>query len=148
MTGLAGEYLVAGIMSLKGWTASMTLKNYPGVDIFGLNNETGQTASIQVKSCWDNSFFIGVRRSEREQMKDKIKGPFVFVHCEKDSFGRESASFYILSKDEFITLVNKSDDAYYYGPHKRTIKEDYPIALSLKKDLIPYKDHWESLWKD
>lgn len=109
MTGLAGEYLVAGIMSLKGWTASMTLKNYPGVDIFGLNNETGQTASIQVKSCWDNSFFIGVRRSEREQMKDKIKGPFVFVHCEKDSFGRKSASFYILSKDEFITLVNKSD---------------------------------------
>ena len=31
---LTGEYLVTGMMSLKGWVASLTLKNYPSVDIF------------------------------------------------------------------------------------------------------------------
>ena len=57
MTGLAGEYLVAGMMNLKGWVASLSLKNYPGVDIFGLNPENGKTVNIQVKSCWNDSFF-------------------------------------------------------------------------------------------
>lgn len=150
MTGLAGEYFVAGMMNLKGWIASLTLKNYPGIDIFGMNPEMpGKMVGIQVKSCVSDSFFIGLKRSERGQMDKKIQGPYVFVHCENSEHGDEAVTFYILSKSEFIALVNKSDDAYYYGPHKRgPIKEDYPIALSLKKDLLPYKDKWDSLWKD
>lgn len=35
--GLCGEYYVCAQMHLKGWTASMTLKNYPGIDILGYN---------------------------------------------------------------------------------------------------------------
>ena len=147
-TGLAGEYLVAGIMNLKGWDASLTLKNYPGVDVFGKNPQTGEHTSIQVKSCWNNNFWVGVRHSERSIIKEKIQGPYVFVHFEIID-GKESASFFILTRNEVIELVNKSDDAYYYGPHRKPIKEDYPIALSLKKDnLFKYKDHWESLWKE
>lgn len=149
MTGLAGEYFVAGMMNLKGWVASLTLKNYPSVDIFGMNPEmNGKTVSIQVKSCWSDSFFIGVKHSERNQMENKIQGPLVFVHCENSANGREAVTYYILTKKEFIDLVNLSDDAYYYGHHKKPIKEDYPIALSLKKDLLPYQDKWDSLWKD
>lgn len=142
MTGLAGEYLVAAKMNLRGWVASLTLKNYPGVDIFGMNPETNQNIGIQVKSCWDSSFFVGVKHSERSPMDEKIKGPYVFVHM--DSV--DHASFFILSKDEFISLVNSSDDAYFNKPRTTPIKPDYPIALSLK-ELQPYKDHWDSLWK-
>ena len=141
MTGLAGEYLVAGMMNLKGWIASLTLKNFPGVDIFGMNPNTGENVSIQVKSCWSNNFFIGVRHSERHLMNDRIKGPFVFVHME-DS---ETVSYYILTKDEFIDLVNSTDDAYYYKQRKKPIKPDYPIALSLN-DIRPFHNHWDSLW--
>ena len=142
MTGLAGEYMVAAKMNLRGWVASLTLKNFPGIDLFGLNPETGKNIGIQVKSCWDSSFFIGVMHSEREQMNDKIQGPFVFVHIESV----DEASFFILSKSEFIEIVNSTDDAYYYKPRTKPIKPDYPIALSLK-DLMPYKDKWDSLWK-
>lgn len=46
LIGLTGEYHVAGMMSLKGWVASLTLKNYPFVDIFGLNPITDQTVNI------------------------------------------------------------------------------------------------------
>jgi len=150
MTGLAGEYFVAGMMNLKGWIASLTLKNYPGVDIFGMNPDmSNKTVNIQVKSCVGDSFFIGVKRSERPIMKKKIQGPYVFVHFENSEHGKEAITYYILSKSEFITLVNKSDDAYFDGPHPRgPIKEDYPIALSLKKDLRPYQDKWDSLWKE
>ena len=143
MTGLAGEYLVAAKMNLRGWVASLTLKNFPGVDVFGLNPKTGQHISIQVKSCWDSSFFVGVMRSERESMPKKIQGPYVFVHMENV----DEATFYILSKSEFIDLVNTTDDAYFNKPRVKPIKPEYPIALSLK-DLKPYQDCWESLWKE
>ncbi len=36
MTGLAGEYMVAAKMNLRGWIANLTLKSFPGIDIFGL----------------------------------------------------------------------------------------------------------------
>ena len=142
LTGLAGEYLVAGTMNLKGWVASLTLKNYPGVDIFGKNPTTGKNVSIQVKSCRDTSFFIGYKRSERPLMQERVQGPFVFVHINKE----EEVSYYILTKEEFIHLVYETDDAYFYKPRKKPIQPDFPIAVSLK-DLIPYKDHWDSLWK-
>ena len=142
MTGLAGEYLVAGMMNLKGWVASLTLKNYPCVDIFGKNPSTGENASIQVKSCRGTNFFIGYKRSERSKMQERVEGPFVFVYINK----QEEVSYFILTKEEFIRLVNETDDAYFNGPHKKTIKPDYSIAVSLKH-LLPYKDKWDSLWK-
>ena len=142
MTGLAGEYLVAAKMNLRGWVASLSLKNYPGVDIFGMNPKTGQRIEIQVKTCWDPSFFVGVKHTERSQMSNKVKGPFVFVHLD----GVDNASYYILSKDEFVNLVNSSDDVYYNRPRKKPIKPDYPIALFVH-ELQPYQDHWDSLWK-
>lgn len=129
MTGLAGEYLVAGMMNLKGWVASLTLKNYPSVDIFGMNPSlNGKTVNIQVKSSWESSFIIGVRHSDRDRMAETIKGPFVFVHCEKNLHGKESVSFYILSRKQLIDLVNSSDDAYYNRPRVRPLKNDYPIV--------------------
>ena len=149
MTCLAGEYLVAGMMNLKGWVASLTLKNYPSVDIFGMNpGMGGKTVNIQVKSSWESSFNIGTKHSDRPKLEDKIKGPFVFVHCENKLHGKESVSFYILSRKQLIDLVNSSDDAYYNRPRVRPLKNDYPIALSVKKDLLPFKDQWDSLWLD
>ena len=143
MTGLAGEYMAAARMNLRGWVANLTLKNYPGVDIFGFNPQINKHAGIQVKSCWDTSFFVGVKHSERNLMDQKIKGPYVFVHMESV----DEASFYILSKSEFINIVNTTDDAYFFKSRTKHIKPDYPIALSLK-DLKPFKDKWDSLWKD
>lgn len=143
MTGLAGEYMVAAKMNLRGWIANLTLKNFPGIDIFGLNPETGQHIGIQVKSCWDSSFFVGIMRSERDEMPTKVQGPYVFVHMDNV----DEISCYILSKTEFMELVNSTDDAYYNKPRVKPIKPDYPIALTLK-DLKPYQDHWDSLWKE
>ena len=142
MTCLAGEYLVAAKMNLRGWVANLTLKNYPGVDIFGMDPKKDRFISIQVKSGWEPSFNIGVKHDDRDQLSNKVKGPFVFVHFENI----DNASFYILSKQEFINLVISSDDAYFKKERKKPIKPDYPIALFVK-ELLPYKDHWDSLWK-
>jgi hypothetical protein len=150
LIGQTGEYFVAGMMHMKGWVASLTLKNYPSVDIFGLNPENNQAINIQVKTTKDkitedkttkmDSYNIGVMRSQIDYIEDKITCPFVFVHIDKNN----SIRYFITPKQELIDLILKTDNDYYNRPRKTPLK-DYPIAVSLKY-LRTYEDKWENLW--
>ena len=141
LIGLIGEYFVAGMMSLKGWVASLTLKNYPSVDIFGLDPETEKTINIQVKTTKNvKSYQIGVMRSQRPEIDNIITCPFVFVYIDKNN----NIDYYILSRNQLIDLIIMTDDEYYNRPRKEPLK-DYPIAINLK-DMIEYKDKWQNLW--
>ena len=98
---MAGEYLVTGQMSLRGWTANLTYKNYPGVDIIGQHPQLGENTiiQIQVKASEYPSFWVGINHSQREQMPRLIKGPYVFVYFAKKD-GQVVPEYYILSKQQ------------------------------------------------
>ena len=50
LTGVAGEYFVAAELSLRGYVASITLRNTKGIDIVVSNEEGNKTVNIQVKT--------------------------------------------------------------------------------------------------
>jgi hypothetical protein len=50
LVGVAGEYLVAGELSLRGYIASITLRNSRGIDIIASNADGSKSVSIQVKT--------------------------------------------------------------------------------------------------
>ena len=50
LAGVAGEYLVAGELSRRGWIASLTLRNTRGVDILVTSESLDRSAGIQVKT--------------------------------------------------------------------------------------------------
>ena len=50
LVGVAGEYLVAGELSLRGYIASITLRNSRGMDILVSNSEGTKSISVQVKT--------------------------------------------------------------------------------------------------
>ncbi len=50
LVGVAGEYLVAGELSLRGFIASITLRNSRGIDIIASSSDASRKVSIQVKS--------------------------------------------------------------------------------------------------
>ena len=50
LVGVAGEYLVAGELSLRGYVASITLRNSRGIDIIATNKDATKSISIQVKT--------------------------------------------------------------------------------------------------
>lgn len=130
-------------MSLKGWVASLTLKNYPSVDIFGLNPETDKTVNIQVKTTKDQtSYNIGLRHDQRNIIKEKIPCPYVFVHIDKN----DDVRYFVLSRMELIKLIEKTDDDYFNKPRLKEIKTNYPIAIRVS-DLENYEDNWNSIWK-
>jgi hypothetical protein len=50
LTGIAGEYLVAGELSRRGYIASITLRNTRGIDIVATNKDASKSVGIQVKA--------------------------------------------------------------------------------------------------
>jgi hypothetical protein len=54
LAGVAGEYLVAGELSRRGWIASLTLRNTRGVDILVTSEGLDRSVGIQVKTRRDS----------------------------------------------------------------------------------------------
>jgi len=50
LVGVAGEYLVAGELSRRGYIASITLRNSRGIDIIASSADAEKTVNIQVKT--------------------------------------------------------------------------------------------------
>lgn len=141
-TGLAGEYLVAGMLSLKGYVASLTLKNYPGIDIFVLNPQTNISRSIQVKARRGNDIPVGGSHKAIDTLPNKIKCPFVFVRFDK----AENIEYYIVPPQDLIQIINETDKEYYTKPREKPISDDYPMAIRFSH-IAKYKDQWDLIWK-
>src|SRR5262249_12862625 len=50
LSGIAGEYFVAGELSRRGYVASLTLRNTRGIDILASNADATKSVGIQVKT--------------------------------------------------------------------------------------------------
>ncbi|MCC7353576.1 MAG: hypothetical protein IT330_07430 [Anaerolineae bacterium] len=132
LTALAGEFLVAGHLCLRGYVASLTLKNYPAVDIFCLNPRNGKQVAIQVKTKRGGTqYFI-------PESISKVQNPFVFVFIKS----AESVEFFIVPSQQVAKLSIAERDGYINThPH---VKKEQLLMLNVKT-LAPFKDRWELL---
>lgn len=55
LVGVAGEYFVAAELSLRGFIASITLRNTRGIDIIASKSDASSAVSLQIKSNSDGS---------------------------------------------------------------------------------------------
>jgi hypothetical protein len=63
--GVAGEYLAAGELSLRGIVSSVTLRNSRGIDIICSNPDATKSLTVQVKtSSSDKEKWIVTKKSE------------------------------------------------------------------------------------
>ena len=132
LTALAGEFLVAGHLCLKGFVASLTLKNYPKVDIFCLNPRNGKHVAIQVKTK------RGRRRYYIPEDIDGSDNPFVFVYIRKD----QNIDYYVLGAEDVAQLSWEERDGYLRNrPH---VSRDQPRMLSVE-NVAAFKDRWDLL---
>ena len=117
---------------MKGYLASLTLKNYPKVDIFCLNPKNNRQVAVQVKTIrGGQSYWI-------PETIDRDDNPFVFVHIHEG----EIVDFYILPSENVARLSREEKDEYL-----RThplVKPEQPRMLSLRA-IIEYKDRWDLL---
>lgn len=132
ITSLAGEFLVAGHLCLKGYVASLTLKNYPKVDIFCLNPANEKQAAIQVKTIRGGQHYYV------PESVDDSKSPFVFVLVKSDG----AVEFFVVpSKD--VAELSAAERDEYLAKHPNVSREQARM-LSVKA-LERFRDRWDLL---
>ncbi len=139
LTGTAGEYLVAAELSLRGWLATVTIKNAPGTDVLA---PSGGTASIQVKTTSKQAGRF-ILSSKDEALAVGPDEWYVFVVLRPLGF---RADFYIVPRQ----VVSSSLYCVYREWHSQPDKEGRPRKHVTTRDvnaanLGGYRENWSLL---
>lgn len=113
LSGVAGEYLVAGELSRRGYIASITLRNSKGVDILVTNEKATKTAAIQVKSRYSKgTAWVLNEKAER------YHAPNLFYAFVSLNYG-EAADFYIVPSHVVAETIKKHNRKWLKTPGKK-----------------------------
>lgn len=128
ISGMAGEFLVAGKLFKRGLQVAVTLGNAKSIDLFVHNQKTGHTFNVQVKTLrFKNCFPI---RKEKVISNDI----YVFVVLNKEDQNEE---FFILPGKTILADI----DLFFGSCYKSEKPSTFPaINYGPLKD---YKDKWE-----
>lgn len=119
LTSIAGEHLVAGELSKRGWIATLTGKNTPGFDVLAAR-PTGYTVCIDVKT-----------RSTAYQYAWRL-----------------GSGIHISGKRDFTVLVDLGEDdepPLYWIIPARTAQKLTTDNQIRDKDVEEFQNRWELL---
>jgi len=140
LVGVAGEYLVAGELSLRGYIASITLRNSRGIDIIASNPDGTKSISIQVKTnSSGNSRWLLNKKCEDFYSKSHV---YVFVAL-KDL--GERPDFYIVPS-KVVAEYAKHRHMNWLSRKKRdgTERKDSSMRAFLDDNKV-YLEKWDEI---
>ena len=79
LVGVAGEYFVAAELSLRGYLASVTLRNSRGIDIIASRADASKSVSIQVKTSKGKALSWILNKSSEDFISDSHFYVFVLL---------------------------------------------------------------------
>jgi len=131
LTALAGEFSVAAQLCLRGFVASLTLKNYPEVDIFVFNPADQRHATIEVKTIkGGKDYFLPEHISP-------IAPTFVFVR-----FVDGSPEFYVVPAAAAEAMSTEARD-HFLANHPG-VNPQQPRMISIGA-MSEYRDAWDHI---
>ncbi|MBS7635808.1 hypothetical protein KEJ37_00440 [Candidatus Bathyarchaeota archaeon] len=132
LSGMSGVYYVAAELSKLGYIALVTTRNTKAADIIAMNDKTGVSVAIEVKTCGistSDSFWL---LSARDRQKKPHNFIYVFVKLNRD----KAHDFYIVPAQFVAKNVEKqkakTGSIWYY------ISKDRIASFKQKWDLIQY----------
>ncbi|MFA0782776.1 hypothetical protein [Fervidibacter sacchari] len=141
---LAGEYAVAAQMALHGWHASITVGNFPEVDLVAYNPKTKKHLTVQVKSGRGQWGFGNVKWDEREEFCARLAKQvdvFVLVDMPKNAEGAESKMrFFVIPAKKLAEIARRNIEGW-----KEEWKQNpQPLWLS-REETRDFQDRWDLL---
>ena len=123
LVGVAGEYLVAGELSLRGLVAAITLRNSRGIDIVVSSADGSKSATIQVKAnSSGSSAWILTKKSE-----DYHADRHYYVFVALSEFG---------SRPRFYVVPSAVVADYIYRSHREWLSSPKADGTSRKDSAM------------
>ncbi len=141
LTGVAGEYLVAGELSKRGYIASITLRNTRGIDILVSNRNATKPVGIQVKSTkYGDARSWMLNEKAENYYADNLF--YVFVNLKDNN---QRPDFFIVPSKVVAKYTKKFHKAWLKIPNREGGKHQNTTMRKFSdiKDL--YLEKWESL---
>lgn len=132
LRGAAGQFIVAGELSRRGFVAALTMGNCPGTDILVSNRTATKAAHIQVKT-----FIPGAKKCSVGQKAEKEYGQNFFrilAGIPDDDASLGSAEYFIIPAEEMAKEIRRSHQIWEQTPGKKGQKRN---ATKFRAVLLP-----------
>lgn len=141
--GVAGEYFVAAELSLRGYLATVTLRNTRGIDIIASTKDGEKTVNIQVKTCNKRMPTWILNKKAETFYSDNHFYVFVILANLEDK-----PHYYVVPSSVVALTVRKSHAKWLEGVkvNGEARKDSNIRKFNLKPDS-EYRDAWESLFE-
>ena len=139
LTGVAGEYLVAGELSRRGYVASLTLRNTRGIDLLVSNADATKSVGIQVKTNQSGkSDWILSKKAEADVATNLF---YVFVALR----GLDQPQFYVVPRADVSRFVRESHREWLATPGRGGRRHRDNDMRLFKDPTGKYRDRWDLL---
>lgn len=138
LVGVAGEYLVAGELSLRGYIASITLRNSKGIDIIVSDEHAARSVSIQVKTnSFGNDKWILNKKAE-----DFYSDNHYYIFVSLKEIG-ERPEYYIVPSKIVANYVSSSHSEWLKGRKNDGSPRKDSAIRNFKDPQKKFLEAWE-----
>ena len=138
LVGVAGEYLVAGELSLRGYIASITLRNSRGIDIIASNSDGTKSVSIQVKTnSKGESEWVLNEKSERFYSENHY-----YVLVALQAIG-ERSKYYIVPSKIVAEYISTTHSEWLMGKKRDGSPRKDSTLRKFKDPEDKYLESWD-----
>ena len=143
LTGAAGEYFVAAELSLRGWLATVTIKNAPGTDVLAKSLRSGAVVAIQTKTAsLGNQFWLSSKCEVPAMSQNEW---YVLVKLHKE---RTRPSFFVVPTNVVAGAVYAQHREWLSRPGREgKPRKDTNMRVMPAKHFLGYEDRWDLLEK-
>ncbi len=140
LAGVAGEYFVAAELSRRGFVASITMRNSPGIDILATDIKAKETVTIQCKpSTSSTKGWILSEKAEDFIPKNHF---YVFVRLgEKD----DHPSYHIVPSKVVAKYVKTRHSAWLKGKKPNGGQRKDSAMRKFRDEENKYVGRWDLL---
>jgi hypothetical protein len=142
LSGVAGEYFVAGELSRRGYIASITLRHTRGVDILVAGRNAARSAGIQVKTNQGSS--KGWLLNKKAEAMEEEGLYYVFVNLN----GSGVPSYHVVPSAVVAEYVRRAHSEWLASPGREGQKRKDTSMRKFEDRNDEWKDRWDVLGLD
>jgi len=140
LSGVTGEYLVAGELSRKGYIAALTSRNAKGIDMLASNETATKSVGIQVKTNQGDSRKWMLRDKADEYFADNLF--YVFVNLNS---GRSYCEYFIVPSKVVAKYVKTKHKEWLKTPGSKGQKHNDNSIRWFRDYECKYLNRWDLL---
>jgi hypothetical protein len=140
LTGIAGEYLVAGELSRRGYVASITLRNTRGIDIVATNKDASKSVGIQVKASSGSQRNWILNKKGEDFYSDTLF--YVFVNLKNAD---ERPDFFVVPSKIVANFIKHGHAEWLKTPSKKGVPHRDTAMRQFSDKVGKYLEQWDLL---